>query len=175
MADYTPGLQGSSLHVTLTHDQLLTFTRHIQATTPGQPTEEFVSAFVQRLHTAQMQTFSQIMQEFQLGQKPSTPIDLVEDEPDDPNVRVEEEDNKWPYAKPAVYVVRDCQTEEALNRKPHHRGKRGSEKSKKSQSQDVNVTPADSNIGTVNESSRFPMCFRVRNKILRYGITWELS
>jgi hypothetical protein len=122
-----------------------------------------------------MQTFSQIMQEFQLGQKPPTPIDLVEDGPDDPNVRVEEEDNKWPYAKPAVYVVHDCQTEEALNRKPHHRGKRGSEKSKKSQSQDVNVTPADSNIGTVNESSRFPMCFRVRNKILRYGITWELS
>jgi hypothetical protein len=150
MADSTPGLQGNNMHITLTQDQLLAFARHIQATNPGQPTEELVSRFVHRLHTAQMQTFSQAMQEFRLGQKSSASIGLADDEPDAPNVRIEEEDNKWPYAKPAVYVVHEVQTEETLDRKPH-RGKRGrSRKSKKSQRQDGTVTPADSNIGTAN-------------------------
>jgi hypothetical protein len=93
------------------------------------------------------------MQEFQLGEKPSarSPIDLAENEQEQGcNVRVEEEDNNWPYAKPAVYVVRGLQTEEALNlnRKPYHRGKRGSGKSKKRQ-----VTPADSNINEASELS----------------------
>jgi hypothetical protein len=141
------------MHVTLTQDQLLAFAKYIQSINTGQPTEEFVSVFVQRLHTAQMQTFSQAMQEFQLGQKPSASIDLAEDEPDDPNVRIEEGDNKWPYAKPAAYVVHEVQTEETLDRKPHHRGKRGGRKSKKGQGQDSIVTPADSNIGTANETS----------------------
>jgi hypothetical protein len=147
--DSTLNLERSSMHVTLTQDQLLAFTRHIQSTNTGRPTEESVHEFVQRLHTAQIQTFSQVMQEFQLRQKPSALIDLAENEQeqgciDDPNVRVEEEGNKWPYAKPAVYVVYGCQMEEALNCKPH-RGKRGSRRSKKSQGQDVSVTPVDSN------------------------------
>jgi hypothetical protein len=77
MEDSTPSLEGGSMHVTLTPDQLLAFTRHIQSTNTGGPPEEFVREFVQRLHTVQMQTFSQVMQEFQLRQKPSAPLGLA--------------------------------------------------------------------------------------------------
>jgi hypothetical protein len=153
MADSAPGLEGSSMHITLTQGQLLAFSRHIQATNPGRPTEEFVREFVQKLHTAQMQTFSQVIQEFQLGQKPSVTIGMAEDDHDDPNVLIEEGDNKWPYAKPAVYVVHEVQIEEALDRKPHHRGKRGGRKSKKSQNKDGIVPPVTSNNSTVDVTS----------------------